>query len=358
MAQRGPSKVSDGAASRRHGLTTIFQHSLAGALGWDRDLDRGPTSLILVEGKQSRMSSATEAAERKGATERPAAEQQQFQFPVSNSIFKECRRLGDAIWLYLFYIDRTTKERRDEDGTSVGLVLGGVPRSDSDAARALGVCDKTINRWRSRLEREGFIRTKQTGRGSIVEIVNSTKWCWKKKKAGRTEKSEQIGLDSPSRPDEVVRADRTKRSVPYIDNTATVQGQNSSATDVATARDFATETYRQKFNETPNWMKKDSAQLDGLFARKPDLTLEEFRRRWQFYLQSDSNFYRSQGYRLGFFCSHSFDALRDGPQNDRGREAEEKPFGGLSRKELERRRTELSPEARKQYEEIGVTRPV
>lgn len=295
------------------------------------------------------------AEARNDATEQPAV-QQHFQFPVSNEIFGEYRRLGDALWLYLFYIDRTTKEYY-EDGTTIGRVFGGVPRPDSDAASALGVCHKTINRWRARLELEGFIRAAQTGRGSIIEVVNSKKWSWKKK-ADRTRKSEQMGLESPSRPDRRVLADRTKESFPYIDPTETVQGQNKIyATDAAAAREFAVESYRSRFNEAPNWFARDFSQLDALFRRK-GLTLDGFKKRWTDYLKSDCDFYKGQGHSLRFFCSNAFDALRDGPRNDdRGRE-DDRPNGGLSRKELERRRTELSPEARAMYARAGITRPV
>jgi hypothetical protein len=287
----------------------------------------------------------SEAVVRNGATEQPA-EQKAFHFPVSNEIFKEYRRLGDALWLYLFYIDRTTQERVESDGTIIGRVFGGVPRRDADASSAFGVSDKTIRKWRARLKDKGFIRTKQTGHGSIVEVVNSQKWAWKRK-SERNERSGQTRKTVPDRKERPVRPERNERGVPYIDSTETIQKQTeTSATDVAAARDFALETYRKKFNETPNWFQKDFAELEGLFLRKADLTLDEFKRRWNFYLESNSNFYKGQGHSLRFFCLHAFDALRDGPQAERGAVPEN---SGMSRRELERRRSEISPEARRMY---------
>lgn len=171
------------------------------------------------------MNQNNEAAEPTKAVEQ-LAEQKAFHFPVSNEIFAEYRRLGDALWLYLFYIDRTTEEYAD-NGTTIGRVLGGVPRADADAASALGVTDKTIRKWRARLEGEGFIRSKQTGHGSIVEVLNSKKWIWKRKKADRNEHSGQTGKDVPSRPERTVRADRNERVVPIYDYTPTIQRPNS-----------------------------------------------------------------------------------------------------------------------------------
>lgn len=124
---------------------------------------------------------------------------------------------------------------------------------------------------------------------------------------------------------------------------------------VAAAWDFAFSSYDEKFSEVPNWAERDRAELKALFDRKSDLTLVEFQRRWGFYLQSTDPFYVRQGHSLKFFCVHAFDAVRDGPRNDeRGREDDSKPYGGMSRKEMERRRSEVSPEGRRLYEQIGV----
>jgi hypothetical protein len=130
-----------------------------------------------------------------------------------------------------------------------------------------------------------------------------------------------------------------------------VDEKKKSATVVAAARDFAVESYRKRFNETPNWFQKDYAQLEGLFKRKTELTLDEFKRRWIFYLKSTDPFYTKNGFALGFFCK-MFDAFRNGPLHERGA-APENP--GMSRRELERRRAEISPEGQRRYKEQGIS---
>jgi hypothetical protein len=129
--------------------------------------------------------------------------------------------------------------------------------------------------------------------------------------------------------------------------------EGESATVVAAARDFAFETYRNKFGETPNWMNKDFIQLANLFKRKDGLTVAEFKRRWTFYLKSTDKFIALQGYGLAFFCSKMFDGLRNGPVDESGSVATNP---GVSRKELERRRNYLSPESKRMYADRG-TRP-
>jgi hypothetical protein len=75
---------------------------------------------------------------------------------------------------------------------------------------------------------------------------------------------------------------------------------------------FAVESYQETFGEMPNWdSEKAVADLVALFNRKWDLTLGEFQRRWNYYLESTDLFYR--GHSLKLFCTNAIDALRDGP---------------------------------------------
>ena len=64
-----------------------------------------------------------------------------FNVPVSNGIFEHCAAMGDAVWLFLLYIDKTTREIPDakRPGCFIGLVYGTAPYHDKDAASTLGV---------------------------------------------------------------------------------------------------------------------------------------------------------------------------------------------------------------------------
>jgi hypothetical protein len=107
--------------------------------------------------------------------------------------------------------------------------------------------------------------------------------------------------------------------------------EKKSAAWKKAAWDMASDAWKFKFKESPNWTKKDRADLNDFCDRKPDLTFPEFVRRWAFYLKSTDEFYAKQGYSLSYFCNKAFDALRDGPQNIR-QQAEanpETPWGAL-----------------------------
>lgn len=99
-----------------------------------------------------------------------------FRIPVSTGIFDHCLRIGGAIWLLLFCIDRTTEEVRMPDGRYTGRVLGGRPLRDAEVAAIFGCSTRTVMRWRRRLTRGGYIRSRRTPYGSVIEVVNSQKW--------------------------------------------------------------------------------------------------------------------------------------------------------------------------------------
>ncbi|MGH9866067.1 MAG: hypothetical protein ACRD4H_11695, partial [Candidatus Acidiferrales bacterium] len=61
-----------------------------------------------------------------------SATRKTFRIPVSTGIFEHYPRIGEAIWLLLFYVDRTTEEISASDGRLIGRVLGGCPMRDAE----------------------------------------------------------------------------------------------------------------------------------------------------------------------------------------------------------------------------------
>jgi hypothetical protein len=112
------------------------------------------------------------AVERK-STGRGDTNEKTFRIPVSTGIFEHYQNMLDSIWLFLWYIDRTTKET---DG--VGFVLGGMPIIDSKPAETFGVPVKTIRRWRKMLVAGGYVTVRRTAYGCCVTLPKSKKWKW------------------------------------------------------------------------------------------------------------------------------------------------------------------------------------
>lgn len=99
-----------------------------------------------------------------------------FRIPVWSGILEHCHKMREAVWLFIYFIDKTTVEAKSRDGKRVGLVYGGAPCQDEDAARTLGRSRRTIRIWRDRLAELGYISQKRTGKGYIIILPKSKKW--------------------------------------------------------------------------------------------------------------------------------------------------------------------------------------
>jgi hypothetical protein len=125
-----------------------------------------------------------------------------FRIPISNGIFEHYAQIRDALWLFAWYVDKTTGEISTPDGSRDGIVLGGKPCSDADVAGAFGCSERTIWRWRQRLVRFGYISQKRTPLGHVVWVRKSKKWLQgvdKNVHSDRTRMSDHSESDSPKR---------------------------------------------------------------------------------------------------------------------------------------------------------------
>ena len=113
------------------------------------------------------------------ATEIPSKQTRGFDIPIKNTLLepKHYRAIGESIWLFLWCVDRITKEVIDEKkGGRIGLVLGSLPHHDADIAHSLGCSTKTLRRWRKRLVDHGYLGCLRTPNGHVLWINKSKKW--------------------------------------------------------------------------------------------------------------------------------------------------------------------------------------
>lgn len=88
---------------------------------------------------------------------------------------------------------------------------------------------------------------------------------------------------------------------------------------------YAHQSFKARFNQEPSWKQTDHAEVSSLFSRKPDLALDEFKRRWNNYRNSTEEFTASRKLSLKYFCDH-FDDFIDGPVREQGaRQMKEAP---------------------------------
>jgi hypothetical protein len=95
-----------------------------------------------------------------------------YPFPVWSGIFEHYDRIGEAIWEFLWCLNRITRE---ENG--VGLVLGGAPiKLERIVNEMKGSRKETVRLRLKKLVAESYIRVRRTPYGQVIEVLNSKKF--------------------------------------------------------------------------------------------------------------------------------------------------------------------------------------
>lgn len=114
--------------------------------------------------------------------------------PVWSGILEHRKRLGLAIYEFIWCIDKVTQESPTEnEGKSDGLVLGGACVKIKDIARDLNEGYRTARRNLDLLESENYITRKRTAYGFSIRVRNSKKfkiWGNRVARSGQSEGKE------------------------------------------------------------------------------------------------------------------------------------------------------------------------
>jgi len=131
-----------------------------------------------------------------------------YPFPVYTGILepKHYKKIGSAIWFFLWCIKSITEESVDEEGVTWGHVYRGAPVKLSEMVEPFGTNEKTIRRWIDTLEQHGYIRVTRAPYGIIIAVRNS------KKKKNRSDKNVRSNETDRTKMSEHSDGDRTDMS--------------------------------------------------------------------------------------------------------------------------------------------------
>lgn len=88
---------------------------------------------------------------------------------------------GQALFVYLWFVNRVTSDAESRNGHYDGVVLGGQPVNLGRIAEELGMTLRTVRRYVTRLGKNGYLTSKKTGSGAcIYAITKSKKWLWQR----------------------------------------------------------------------------------------------------------------------------------------------------------------------------------
>ncbi|MGY3716758.1 DnaD domain protein [Sutcliffiella cohnii] len=136
-----------------------------------------------------------------------------FYFPTYIGLLsKEHReRIGPALWEFLWFISKTTRDVAEDDETW-GIVLGGKPIKQSEIAEEMGVSESTVKRNIARLKQYGYVEAKRAPYGEIYRVRNSKKFKKRKVKNDLSKKERQTKSDLSDSRD---RSHMTERQTTY-----------------------------------------------------------------------------------------------------------------------------------------------
>ena len=98
--------------------------------------------------------------------------------PVWNGVLEHRDRIGEALWEFLWCLDRITEERN-----GIGLVFGGAPVKLGRIVADLKGDKESVRRHLKKLEKDKYIRMRRTPYGQVIEVLNSKKFgIWGKEK--------------------------------------------------------------------------------------------------------------------------------------------------------------------------------
>ncbi|KZS45730.1 hypothetical protein AWU65_07290 [Paenibacillus glucanolyticus] len=183
-----------------------------------------------------------------------------YPFPIYSGLLEpeHYKKIGSAIWLFLWCVSSTTAEK-DEEGTLWGIVLGNKPMKLSEISERFGVNDKTVSRWLDTLEIHQYIRVTRAPRGLILWVRNSKKRTDKNVRSPESEQtkmSDHIDGDKTNMSDHK-QTDQTKMS----DQTSFSDSDRTNMSDLKDIKDLITTT-----PTTDDWLEDEvnDPQLDGM----------------------------------------------------------------------------------------------
>ncbi|CAI6074984.1 hypothetical protein PAECIP112173_02353 [Paenibacillus sp. JJ-100] len=186
-----------------------------------------------------------------------------YPFPIYSGILEpdHYKKIGNAIWLFLWCISSTTKEI-EEEGTVWGVVLGGKPMKLSEIAEYFGVNDKTVSRWLNDLETNKYIELTRAPRGLILKVRNSKKRSDKSVRSVESERtkvsdhdtSDKTNMSDHNHGDQTILSDQSPSDQTEMsDHTSNLGSDQTKLSDLKDIKDLITTTAITTSESSDSW---------------------------------------------------------------------------------------------------------
>lgn len=163
-----------------------------------------------------------------------------YPFPTYSGLLepKHYKKIGNALWLFLWCISSTTKEV-EREGITWGIVLGNKPLKRKDLAEPFGVSERTVQRWLDDLEKYEYIKVTRAPYGYILTVKNSKKFKNRVDKSVQSDR-DRTKLSSPEWTETSSHVDKSVHSnkdiTKILNNTTTVTKKEPDSIDLIADR--------------------------------------------------------------------------------------------------------------------------
>jgi len=132
-----------------------------------------------------------------------------YYIEITNNLLepKHRKRMGTAIWEFMWCLDKITKI--DDDG--LGWVYGGRPINLKEIKEEIGITEPKISKNLNKLKKEGYLDLLRTPYGIVIKVWKSKKRFAQKVKSDLTKRENPSTLKGKSniRQDTTIQKDKT-----------------------------------------------------------------------------------------------------------------------------------------------------
>ncbi|GKU81230.1 phage-like element PBSX protein XkdB [Niallia sp. NCCP-28] len=206
-------------------------------------------------------------------------------------------------------IAKTTKEVKDEDGETWGIVLGGKPIKLSEIAEEIGSSERTIQRNIVRLKKFGYIKATKAPYGDIFKVKNSKKFYKNrhdKSVVPDSKRHDKSGMSLEERDDKYGMSE--PRDTTDLVERHDKSGMSNKIKKDKEIKDINNNNKIKKKNEDVDMKHNPITEYEKSFGFPPAILIQEF----SFWIDSEESFFQEPE---AIICEVIKQARKQAPRN-------------------------------------------
>ncbi|WP_259347227.1 DnaD domain protein [Niallia taxi] len=174
-------------------------------------------------------------------------------------------------------ISKTTKEMKDDEGETWGIVLGGKPIKMSEIAEEIGSSERTVKRNISRLKDLDYIDSTRAPYGEIYKVKNSKKFVKNRQAKNGTSQTKRSAKSGTSEEERSAKNGISEgRDVPHLSKRSAKNGTSNKIKKDKEISNDKEVTTRYKENEVDVVENNPIVEYEKFFGFPSPILIQEF----------------------------------------------------------------------------------